>query len=278
MTRTALVDGNSLWWRTFSSTDTPRNSEYKFLEILCNLKIECHADVIVVWDSWCQWRRDIHPQYKNREKTEEDKRLRSECYSARDVFIQHLQYIVPCYFGEDSEADDVIVKLVESLEGQKIIYGSDHDLFQILSPDVSMRRVRFQPTRIEIVTYENFRELEGYIPEQSVWMQTLRGCNSDNIPGCRLSKKLIIKILDSYDFSCSIQAHGNTLISTKGWGKRWNNHFDSGQVQKNHELVSLGKRNIQLLYMYSPDKVLAEKYLKDRMFLTITHSVLEELM
>lgn len=278
MTRTVLVDGNALWWRTFSSATFPFSPEYKFLETLCNLRIECQANVIVVWDSWCQWRRDIHPLYKNREKTEDAKRLRLECYSTRDVFIYHLQHIVPCYFGEDSEADDVMVKLIAGIPGHKIIYGSDHDLFQLLSPDVTMRRVRFRPTRIEIVTYANFKKLEGYLPEQAVWVQTLCGCSSDNVPGCRIPQKIIIQILDSYDFLGNLQAHGNTIICTRKRGEQWNKHFDSGQVQKNSEIVSLGQREIKLLLMYAPDRVLAEEYLKERIFLTITRSVLEELM
>lgn len=278
MNRTVLVDGNALWWRTFSSATSPFSPEYKFLETLCNLRIECHANVIVVWDSWCQWRRDIYPGYKNREKTEEARQLRFNCYHHRDIFINFLQYIVPCYFGEDSEADDVMVKLIAELPGQKIIYGSDHDLFQLISPEVSMRRVRFRPTRIEIVTHSNFRKLEGYIPEQSIWLQTLCGCSSDNVPGCRIPQKIIIQILDSYDFSGNLQAHGNTMIHTEKRGRQWNDHFDSGQVRINHQLVSLGKREVRLLLMYCPDKAVAKKYLTDRGFLTIRRSVLEELM
>lgn len=279
--RTVLVDGNALWWRTYSIADFPYAAEYRFLEILRKLRLETGGNVLVAWDSWCQWRRDLLSTYKNRDRTPEMAARRVEVYAARDEFIQNLQYIVPCYFGEDCEADDIIALLTRQVAGHKIIYGSDHDFFQLLHFDVSMRRVRFNPTRVETVSLTNLHTLEGYNPAHAALVQAICGCASDNVPGCRVPQKHVLAAIRYSDHYCGaledLQRLGAETL-TPGWQKRWNDHFLSGAFDRNLQLVTLGHRPIKLLCMYRPNLEAASRYLNDRGFLTIKHAILDDLL
>lgn len=282
MTTTVLIDGNSLWWRVFSVAPYPAMAEYRFLEILCRLNREINPDqIIVTWDSWCQWRRDIHPDYKkHRGRTEEMLKKRDEVYGALNKFLLYLQFILPCYFGVDSEADDVIGFLCNIISGKKVIYGSDHDLFQLISDDVSMRRVRFKPTRVETVTKDNLRQLEGFSPHQAKWVQAICGCSSDNVPGSRVPQKLVVQILDQWNSETmnsilDLLELGVKLL-TSGWAHRWSQHFQF-QMAKNLKLVNLNHK-VALQIMYQPDVNKAQEYLRHRKFITIEEEVIDNLL
>jgi len=258
----------------------PFGDEYQFLKSLARIKRETQCEQLVVaWDSWCEWRRIIYSAYKAGSQLVEEQALKEKVYAARDAFLLNLQYIVPCYFAEGDEADDVIAYLVHQMPGKRIIHSTDHDFFQLLFPSVEMHRVRFNPTRTEVVTASNLRELEGFTRRQAVWILAICGCSTDNVPGCRVPKKLVVQVLDQTERFTEVDIHKTGMsILSPGWAKRWDDHFSSGAVDRNLRLVALGHRPLDLLVMYAPNVKNAKEYLQRRSFQTIEDDVLDDLL
>lgn len=276
-----IVDGNSLWWRCHFSVGFPYANEFNFLSTLTKLAKDFRARIVIAWDSYCYWRRAVYPEYKASRCTTEKMAKKKEVLATLPDFIQNLQYVVPNYFAENYEADDVVAELIRQTKTEKkIIYGSDHDYLQLLwQPDVEMCRVRFNPTRTEMVNKQNIRELEGFTEEQAIWIQAICGDSSDSVPGCGVPKKLVIDILDHinkltpYSFEDIHSAGAERL--TPGWCAKWNNHFVSGAVSRNMKLMQLTARlGLKMQMMYQPDKVQAEHYLTAMGFEPIRQEVL----
>lgn len=134
-----------------------------------------------------QLRRKILPTYKSSRlvglKPDDLEQLKS-LYKQMDR-MQHDLFPKLGYRNifsiEGYEADDIIAEAANTLpEGDDgIIISSDADLFQCLSPSISI----YHPSRKVIITSKSFVDEWKIDPLQWVDIKCLAGCKTDDIPG-----------------------------------------------------------------------------------------------
>ena len=165
--------------------------------------------VVICWDSPLSGilRHNVFSNYKqNRDKNwDEESYLLTEeeiGYEATRKYSQLTQkikvknYLEELYIRQVEvelvEADDLIAKYVLMKEPDEniVIFSSDKDYYQLISKGVSVLR----PSDNFLITYENFKETFGYIPENSLIMKCFEGDTSDCIPGVDgVAEKSILK-------------------------------------------------------------------------------------
>lgn len=226
-----LIDGNNLLFRTFWIHKTHQNGEenenmltYMFLR---NLKSYADkfspSDIYVCWDKRLvsgatNFRYISAPDYKGDRDTESFEGV----YDQMDQIVQMTQYLgIHNMYPRIMEADDVITWLCDNLEGDNIIITNDHDLWQLVSPTVSV----FVPNKKEVVNVENFIKFSKVPLEWFVQFKALVGDKSDNITGLhRVGEKTAVKLLENWDI-----AYANLSDS------------DQQLYQRNLQLVDLSK-------------------------------------
>lgn len=144
--------------------------------------------VVFCFDYGKPIRSDALPGYKaNRSqendpnKQEQRRRVRRQMELLRTDYLPSIGFCNLCYeFGY--EADDMIASAVAAVRRRKeraVIVSSDHDLYQLLSPDVILWKASSQ----ENYTHCAFQTEFGIEPEQWVDVKAIAGCKSDNVPG-----------------------------------------------------------------------------------------------
>ncbi len=89
------------------------------------------------------------------------------------------------------EADDLMARLAAT-QGKTTIVTGDEDLYQVLSPLVSI----YSPGKKKEITKASFIQEYGITPEQWVEVKKIAGCTSDMIPGVPgVGEKTAIKYL-----------------------------------------------------------------------------------
>lgn len=120
------------------------------------------------------------------------------------------------------EADDLIARLAKRVESA-IIVSSDHDLFQLISPNVRLWR----PSKNKMLTLGRFRQEYGIEPSQWALVKALCGCSTDEIPGIKgVGEKTAIKYLN-----------GELPVSSKAY-KRIDD-APNEDYERNYKLVRL---------------------------------------
>ena len=140
-----LIDAQNMAFRAyFSSQGNPSefNMEYRMLQMLMKLKREYPgANLRIVWDSWCKWRRDIYPDYKGSKIRLEMNPIKTHIVNRITSFRTVLSWILPQYSSEGCEADDVIAGLTLMLLPDHIyIVSTDQDMMQLVSPNTTVIR------------------------------------------------------------------------------------------------------------------------------------------
>ena len=183
---------------------------FGFLESLrAVINKESPDRVVAMWDGIAggKFRHDIYPHYKeNRDKSwdeesyllteEETGHEAAKKYSQLTQKIKVKNYLEELYIRQVEvnliEADDLIAKyvLLKEPEENIVIFSSDKDYYQLISEGVSVLR----PSDNFLITYNNFKETFGYIPENSLIMKCFEGDTSDCIPGVDgVAEKSILK-------------------------------------------------------------------------------------
>ncbi len=193
-----IVDGHSIAHRAYHAVKahltapdgTPTSMIVGFMNMLYYVQDALSPDcTIVVFDASGStsgvhaFRYDLQDDYKSgRKPTPEDLRIQ----------MPILQKLLACLgfrvvIREEVEADDVvasIAKLAQAHGHKAIVLTSDKDLFQILSPHVTMMRpVKHGVARAEIYDTRNFTEEYGFPPSSMADYLALFGDTSDNIKG-----------------------------------------------------------------------------------------------
>jgi len=194
--------------------------------------MEVYATNNLVWcfDRGYDCRLAVCPTYKANRKTDDDPEKRE----ARRIMRQQLYRLRTDYLPamgfrnvlsqEGFEADDVLASVCGNLPGKDraIIVSSDHDLFQLLSPRVSM----LSPSSKSIVTADSFRAEWGIGPDQWMDVLAMAGCDGDNVVG-----------LDGIGYKTAVKfLTGNLKDSTKAFRHIVSNN---GMWRHNLELVRL---------------------------------------
>ena len=157
--------------------------------------------IVFCWDSKTSKRKEIFPGYKsnrvdrlNKMSDEEiifEDEFRYQMKMLRKKYLRMIGFRnVFCQKGY--EADDLIASVCNNLsksaeltygtlQAEAIILTSDHDLYQCLSPQVSI----YDPNKRKRMTYQKFKKKYEIEPDRWATMKAIAGCSSDNIPGLK---------------------------------------------------------------------------------------------
>lgn len=164
-------------------------------------------------------RTNLYPRYKRRDidMTEEERdarrSLRQQIYRLRTKYLPVVGFR-NIFWQEGYEADDLIAWIVENIKGHDyIIVSRDQDLYQLLSPTVSIWNVHAK----KAVTEQSFREDFGIGPAQWPDVKAMAGCGSDNVEGIHgVGEKTAAKFL-SGRLKDSTQAYAKIVANNDIW-------------------------------------------------------------
>ncbi|WP_161565536.1 5'-3' exonuclease H3TH domain-containing protein [Mycoplasma sp. ATU-Cv-703] len=215
-----LVDGNSLFFRAYygtmtpgreiltNSSDLPVNALLTFGRMMINLVFTHQPDYLfVAFDTGKKTKRhQMCERYKsNRTKAPEALQLQFPImYEMLDSLkIKH-------YALEGYEADDLIASIVNKYQNKltMTVFSGDRDLWQLVSPGVSLIAPQSGRKKPIVLDLENFRQHTGLVPEQIVDYKSLVGDSSDNLPGITgIGPKTALKLLQEYQSLEKIYDH-----------------------------------------------------------------------
>ena len=209
MKRLVLIDGKSVFYRGYYamgalslSDGTPTGGIYGFAAIAMEIVKKINpTKVVVAWDSHTSGakRRAIYPEYKaGRVKPGED-------FYAQIPLLKELISDLGWDFIEldEYEADDIIgtlsQKADEAGDYETFIISSDLDMLQIIDENTHMWRILKGFSNIEKIDVKEFEEKYGIKKHQFLDLKSLKGDNSDNIPGVPgIGEKTAAKLLNDY--------------------------------------------------------------------------------
>lgn len=186
-----LIDGNALLYRSFyalpplkTKKGTPTGGVYGFTRILIKLLREEKPNYIAcVFDKGKK-------TFRHR-KWEEYKATRPETpdeLSQQGPLVKEILrgFHIPFFEQEEYEADDILATLAKKGEkaGVKIkIFTGDKDIFQIISPSISIVRFKKGISETQVFDVQTAKEKYKISPEQMADYLSLVGDAADNIPG-----------------------------------------------------------------------------------------------
>ncbi len=215
MSKTYIIDGNSLLFRSFYATYIPgrevmhtstgiyTNALYLFNKMMCSIKSELTSKdrMIVCFDTGRKsFRTQKLESYKMNRKPVEPS-LKAQMPLARELLNDlGILYIEK----EGFEGDDLAGSLAyyASSKGDDVtLFTSDKDFLQLLvNNHVQIRFLRKGLSEVEVYTKDNIHEKLGFQADQVVDYKGLVGDTSDNIPGIKgVGEKTAIKLLDKYN-------------------------------------------------------------------------------
>jgi DNA polymerase-1 len=179
------------------SDGLPSNAVYGFCSMMMRLLPTLGADDIIaaVFDAARRnWRNDIYPEYKANRADPPDALKPQFAYIRKAVEA----FDIPSVDQVGIEADDIIAAYSRQIVlagGEVVIYSSDKDMMQLLSPRVSI----YDPLKSRWITPGIVMEKFGVSPEKVVDVQALTGDASDNIPGIRgIGPKTAAELVNKY--------------------------------------------------------------------------------
>lgn len=186
-----LIDGENLLHRSYhkflgfkSKDGVPSGAIYGFFKSLNSLVFRFQpTHVLITFDNGrSKYRYQVLPDYKgSRKKLGMDyESLQSQKKVIRKV-LKHLNLptVFDKGFTRDYEGDDYIALAAHRFHGKVVIISSDKDFTQLISERVK----QFNPSKDELVTIHNCKDIMGFSPVECVDYLSLIGDKSDNIPG-----------------------------------------------------------------------------------------------
>lgn len=186
-----LIDGNALIhrvWHVLPPMHDPQgrlvNAVYGVTSILLKLLPSLHPDYFVVcWDTpEPTYRHTAAPEYKA-QRAEQPQEFYDQ--------IPLTQHMVELLGGKNCElpgyeADDLLATLAKTFERQGIavqILTSDRDIWQMISPGISVISFVKGVTETMVYDEQKLKEVTGLTPAQIVDYKAMRGDSSDNLKG-----------------------------------------------------------------------------------------------
>lgn len=188
-----LLDCNYLCYRAMfamSGTELSSNEmETEVIFVFCKqlLKVASSFPIktwVFAWDSRRSFRKKLYPQYKaNRHKTKSPE-MEMLLEIAYPQFKQIRMELLPSlgfrnnFIQTGLEADDIIAKICENNPNTGILIASaDNDLYQLLSPKISMYNFK------KLFTEKDFISKYEIPPEKWGLVKAIAGCSTDNVKG-----------------------------------------------------------------------------------------------
>jgi DNA polymerase-1 len=193
--------------------------------------------LIFCWDSRTSKRYMMYPEYKANRKdknklTEEDLIYNNICYgqfaTIKDDVLPSMGF--KNIFCQDGyESDDILAALTmhSDLYAKKekiAIMGNDHDLFQLLSPDVFL----YDHKTKEKTTDKDFYDKFGIQPDKWGEVLAISGCNTDYVKGI---ENVGVKTAIKYVLGKLPRSRETYVAILSEWGKQI--------IERNKKLVIL---------------------------------------
>ncbi len=205
--KSVLIDGNSLFYRTFyairemfNSKGVPTNAIYGFVNILVKIQEEYRPNYLgVAFDlKGPTFRHLAYDEYKGgRQKMPE---LLAEQFLLLKELLKKMDIAI--IEREGFEADDIIGTLatIGSEKGiQTEIITGDRDAFQLVGPNIKVLYTKKGISQLEEVDEAWINTQYGLTPKDLIDLKALMGDKSDNIPGIAgIGEKTAIKLLKQY--------------------------------------------------------------------------------
>ncbi len=198
-----IIDGSAYVYRAYfairelsTSSGLPTNAVYGFAQMLLKLIKEKRPDYMAMtFDTKGPTTRHIaYPEYKSH---------RPEMPDPLQVQIPYIHRLVeafeiPSLMEEGIEADDLIGTLSKKGEAaglQVVIVSGDKDMFQLISPSVTV----YDSMKEKVITEETILEKFGVMPPRMVEIMGLMGDTADNIPGVKgVGPKTAIQLIGTF--------------------------------------------------------------------------------
>lgn len=204
-----VIDGKSVFYRGYyampnlSTRDgTPTGGVYGFAMMALELLNKIKPDyVAVAWDKSktnIRRRLEIYPDYKvNRKSAPPD------FYVQIPILHELLDALGwPLYEFDDYEADDIIGTLDKQASRQNlrtIMISSDLDLLQLIDHNTELYALKKGLANLEKFNILAFERKYGLRVDQFLDLKSLKGDNSDNIPGVPgIGEKTAISLLQEF--------------------------------------------------------------------------------
>ncbi len=198
-----IIDGSAYVYRAYfairelsTSSGLPTNAVYGFAQMLLKLIRDKRPDYLAMtFDTkGPTTRHTAYPEYKSH---------RPEMPDPLQVQIPYIHRLVeafeiPSLMQEGLEADDLIGTLAKKGEAaglQVVIVSGDKDMFQLISPSVTI----YDSMKEKVITEETIMERFGVKPPQMIEIMGLMGDTADNIPGVKgVGKKTAIQLIGTF--------------------------------------------------------------------------------
>lgn len=240
--RLMLLDTASMYFRAFfgmpdslrAPDGTPVNAVRGLLDYIARLVGEYHpTHLACCWDEdWRpQWRVDLIPSYKAHRVVEETAGEVPDVEEVPDPLSVQVPIIqdvlaalgIAVVGAADHEADDVIGTLSTGAGMPVDVVTGDRDLFQLVDDEAGVRVLYIARgvSKHERVTEEWVVGKYGVLPIQYADFATLRGDNSDGLPGVAgVGEKTAAGLLKTYGDLTGIIAAASDPDSRMAAGPR----------------------------------------------------------
>ncbi|MFQ5950232.1 MAG: DNA polymerase, partial [Nitrospiria bacterium] len=207
-----IIDGSSYIYRAYfairelsTASGVPTNAVYGFTQMLLKIIRDKKPDYLAIaFDAKGPTSRHAaYPEYKSHRPAMPD---------SLEVQIPYIQKMVeafqiPAVMEEGIEADDIIGTLARQGEAaglQVVIISGDKDMFQLISPSVTV----YDTLKEKAFTEKSIQERFGVTPSQMVEIMGLMGDAADNIPGVTgIGKKTAIQLIGTFGSIDNLLAH-----------------------------------------------------------------------
>jgi len=229
MRKTLIIDCHFLCYRSVYTMGNLSFDEkftgiiFGFLNQIFQLaKYFNYPRFIFAWDSKKSYRKDVYPDYKRKDKKMTQDLLelldttRPQFTTLRFQILPKIGF-VNNFIQTGIEADDIIAIIIKSIpkpfkdHDQYIIVSVDNDLYQLLSPNVSM----FNPKTKKLYTENDF--VKEFCVQPFDWpkIKALAGCDGDNVKGIPgIGVKTVVKWFNG-ELKQSKKADIISTLSTK---------------------------------------------------------------
>lgn len=210
MSKIALIDGNSLMFRSYYATaytgnlmktkdGVYTNALFGFCNMFTKILEDGYEYVFVAFDAGKKTFR--HQQFTEYKGTR--KQLPDELRVQIPIIKEYLDILnIKRLEDFDFEADDLIASMSKKLDnGIDDIYviTGDKDLLQLVKENISVCLTKKGVIELDIYDYNNFYEKMGFNPLQILDYKGIVGDTSDNLPGIKgIGEKTAIKLINQY--------------------------------------------------------------------------------
>ncbi len=210
MTKIALIDGNSLMFRSYYATaytgnlmrtksGVYTNALFGFCNMFTKILEDEYDYIFVAFDAGKKtFRHQEYKEYKGGRKP-----LPDELRMQIPIIKEYLDILpIKHYETFDFEADDLIASMCEKVKDSDCeidVISGDKDLLQLVSENVNVCLTKKGINELDQYTVSNFKEKMGFTPIQILDYKGLVGDSSDNLPGIKgIGEKTAVKLINEY--------------------------------------------------------------------------------